>query len=69
MCVFQNVEMHAIKDVQLHLTKNLVYFIATNVVNGVNVFHQEQVGVKSVVIAIIIGKQKEEDQNVHKFFF
>ncbi|WMV31958.1 hypothetical protein MTR67_025343 [Solanum verrucosum] len=60
--------MHAIKDVQLHLTKNLVYFFATNVVNGVNVFHQELVGVKSVVLAIMIGKQKEEDQSVHKFF-
>ncbi|KAM3234257.1 hypothetical protein P3L10_019617 [Capsicum annuum] len=63
-----DVEWHAIIDVQLHLIKKLVYFIATNVANGVNVFHQEQMGIKGVVLAIIIATQKEEDQNVHKFY-
>ncbi|XP_060174274.1 uncharacterized protein LOC132604935 [Lycium barbarum] len=66
LCLKINVERHALRDAQLHLTKNLACFIATIVVNGVSVFHQEPLGIKSVVHATIIGRQREEDQNVHE---
>lgn len=54
-------------DVHKKVTKKDVCFIATIVVDGVNVFHQVMlVKIKIVVLAIEIGRNRQENQNVHE---